>query len=235
MTLSERQRRLQRQAKSEQAQWEREVEQKRSTTHRLNWWLILVAVLGGGAAGYHWSWGGLVADQGGWSIVENLSGSLGLLIGSVAIGIPFCVLGAVFRRILNDSLAESMNHIKQAPGVVVDHRVVSRSLGDSGAQGTSLILEIDFEVDGQSYRALHQPTGMYSNVPGVLQRQQSKYPKGMEIDIAYDPADPTDNGIPRNRRLARIGALVASGLLYLGVGSLSCFVVILAGVLSPLI
>lgn len=234
MSLSERQRQLQRRAKSEQQQWQQQVDETHESMRLVNPVMILVAVLSGGAAGHLYFDHDTIPAQ-----IEDLfsifNDSLAFLIITISVGLPMLVFGAVFKRRLEEARVSSQRRTQQTIGVVVDHHVSFDSMDDTERLGRSLVLEIDFEVDGQPYRATIQPSPMYSSFVGSLDRQRERHPLGGEVEIAYNPANPNDCGQSGDHRFTGLGSRLASLSLYVGIAAISAFVANLGWVLYAVV
>ncbi|MBM90132.1 MAG: hypothetical protein CMJ35_00765 [Phycisphaerae bacterium] len=77
------------------------------------------------------------------------------------------------------------------PGVVVQSRVDART--DSDGTTYTPLVEYEFEVDGQSYRSdQHSMFVFGTSMRKDAQRVIDRYPVGKDIEVHYDPDDPSE-------------------------------------------
>lgn len=224
MSLSPRQKELQQQAQSAHQKWETRLDETKDRMLVVHPVLVILTLLLGGAGG-HYFFGQTAPNPDMPGPLAVVDGNLTFLIITLSVGLPIMILGLVLKIRLEQARVSQDRRTEQTVGLVVDYDVSSYAMGENNVPGHALILELDYEVDGQAYRKKIQPSEIYSNFPGTLDRQRKRHPLGSEIELAYDPEDPSDCGVIVGRGTVTIGSRLAGLGFYLGIAALGAFAV----------
>lgn len=206
MSLSDRQQELRRQIVAQQQAEDEGTNDRPRLFSRL---LILLSLAAGAYGGWQYY---DVAMESGTEISD-------VMVVSLLMAFILSLIGGLLASSAGASAHFLAQRSGRATGVIISHHISQRPGSSASVLLQSLIVKVDFEVDGEPYVATVQPNRSYSNASLFLKYLKWRYPKGGTIEIAYNPEDPTDHDIPRSKLFRRLVFHAAKTAFYIGMAA----------------